>query len=223
MIVGVVPAAGRATRLQPLEGSKELCPVRGRPVMDHLVERMRLGGCSQLRVVARPEKLDVIAHAGELGAVVIQGRPRSVAASLLLGAAELDPGDVVLFGFPDTLWDPPEGFARLVSELGVRYDIVLGVFDSREPQRSDVVVLGEDGAVRSIQVKPARPDSTLVWGCLATTVAALDGLEAYDEPGRFLDEGASGGRIGAVRFDSELVDIGTPESFAAHVDLERAR
>jgi len=40
-IVGVIPAAGHAIRLQPLSGSKELLEIGGRPVMDYLVERMR--------------------------------------------------------------------------------------------------------------------------------------------------------------------------------------
>jgi hypothetical protein len=39
-IVGVVPAAGYATRLQPLAGSKELLQVRGRPVIDYLLTRL---------------------------------------------------------------------------------------------------------------------------------------------------------------------------------------
>ncbi|HZB36129.1 MAG TPA: NTP transferase domain-containing protein [Gaiellaceae bacterium] len=55
-IVGVVPAAGHATRLQPLEGSKELLEIGGRPVFDYLVERLRAGGAEEIRVVTRPEK-----------------------------------------------------------------------------------------------------------------------------------------------------------------------
>ena len=60
MIVGVIPAAGRATRLQPLSLSKEVQPISGRPVMDYLLKRLQRGGCAELRVVTRPEKLDVI-------------------------------------------------------------------------------------------------------------------------------------------------------------------
>lgn len=42
MIAGVVPAAGHAERLRGLiEGSKELVPVRGKPVVDALLERLR--------------------------------------------------------------------------------------------------------------------------------------------------------------------------------------
>ena len=40
-LVGVLPAAGHAERLQPLDGSKELLEIRGRPVLDYAVERLR--------------------------------------------------------------------------------------------------------------------------------------------------------------------------------------
>ena len=44
-IVGLIPAAGYATRLAgSVTGSKEVQVVRGRPVMAYLVDRLRLGG-----------------------------------------------------------------------------------------------------------------------------------------------------------------------------------
>ena len=72
-VVGIVPAAGYATRLQPLEGSKELLEVAGKPVMDHVLERMLAAGATELRIVTRPEKHDVIEHAATLGAAVVTG------------------------------------------------------------------------------------------------------------------------------------------------------
>ena len=109
-IIGVIPAAGQATRLQPLQGSKEMLSIGGRPVMDYLVERMRAGGCTTLRVVTRPEKTDVIAHADEIGAEVVLGNPTSVSASFVAGMAELPDDDIVLIGFPDTIWEPVDGY-----------------------------------------------------------------------------------------------------------------
>ena len=43
-IIGVVPAAGYARRLQPLDRSKEVLEVKGRPVLDYLLDRMRAEG-----------------------------------------------------------------------------------------------------------------------------------------------------------------------------------
>ena len=80
--------------------------VAGRPIMDGLVERMRAGGCTRVRVVTRPEKLDVIAHCDELGTEVVLGRPATVSASFAAGIEGLSDDAVVLLGFPDTLWLP---------------------------------------------------------------------------------------------------------------------
>ena len=83
-VIGIVPAAGFATRLQPLEGSKEMHSVDGRAVMDYALERLRAAPCGEIRVVTRPEKKDVVAHAEAQGATVVLGRPQTVAESFLL-------------------------------------------------------------------------------------------------------------------------------------------
>ena len=211
-IVGVVPAAGLATRLQPLEASKELLDVGGRPVIDYLLERMRAGDADELRVVTRPEKTDVIDHARAAGASVILGTPANAAESFSLGIAGLDPGDVVLLGFPDTIWEPPDGYARLVEQLG-EDDAVLGLFRTTGLSRSDVVVLSGD-RVTGIVVKPQTPPSDLIWGCAAVRRSALDGLAEHTEAGTLLDGLAKAGRVRGVYLSDSWVDIGTPESLA---------
>src|SRR3954447_7084863 len=97
-VVGVVPAAGYATRLQPLDRSKEVLHVDGRPVIDYLVERMRVGGCSELRVVTRPEKEDVVAYAEAVGASVVSGYPATINESFAAGLNGLAPDDIALVG-----------------------------------------------------------------------------------------------------------------------------
>jgi dTDP-glucose pyrophosphorylase len=214
--VGVVPAAGLGTRLGPRAGSKELVPVHGRPVMDHLVERLRRAPCREIRVVTRPDKQDVAARARATGLSVILGEPPTVPASVLLGLRGLAPGDVALVGFPDTIWDPEDGFARLSAELEAHADAdaVLGVFTGADPARSDVVELGEDGLVRSVAVKPAEPRSADVWGCCAARAGVLAaGLRGVEEAGFLFDRLARAGRIRGVRLGSFL-DVGTPEALA---------
>jgi NDP-sugar pyrophosphorylase family protein len=206
--IGIVPAAGHARRLQPLAGSKELLPVRGRPVIDHLIDRMQTAACDEIRVVTRAAKGDVMAHAQARGAVVVAGEPPTVPASLELGLADVDPHDQILFGFPDTLWDPADGFVQLLARLE-SHDVVLGVFRSADPERSDVVTL-EGDAVKRIEVKPAEPEGNLIWGCLAARAGVLAGVGAHREVSdhlRSLD-------LGAVVFDSDFVDIGTPRALA---------
>ena len=70
---GIVPAAGRGSRLQPLAFSKELLPVGSRKeagierpcaVSEYLVERMILGGADKICFVISPGKSDIMEYFG---------------------------------------------------------------------------------------------------------------------------------------------------------------
>lgn len=217
-VAGVIPAAGQAVRLQPLEGAKELLPVRGRPVLEYLVERMRLAQPDEIRVVTRPEKPDVIEYARRLGLSVVEGRPRTAAASIALGAEGLGADEAVLIGFPDTVWDPVDGYLRLLPRLADA-DVVLGLFRSRQEEqlrRSDVVVLDEGGRVSRIEVKPERPSSSLIWGLAIARRRALEGLADHVHPGHLFDALALAGTpVVGVELPGSFLDIGTPDSLQA--------
>ncbi len=217
MVVGLIPAAGHATRLGRQPSSKEVIEVRGRPVMDHLVERMRAADPDELRVVTRPEKTDVVRHAEALGARVVLGHPSDVSASLQLGIEGLSPDDEVLIGFPDSLWEPPDGFSRLLAELRAGAEVALGLFESDELERADVVVCDPDGRVTRIAVKPEQPPSDVLWGIAATRVRSLRGLTEGTEPGAHFGAMAPQKTVIGIRLSSEWIDIGTPDT------LERVR
>ena len=207
-LVGVVPAAGRAERLQPLECSKEVLPVGGRPVLEYVVERMRAAGPDEIRVVTRPAKRDVAELADGLGLVLVEGEPPTLSASLALGAAGLDPETIVLFGFPDTIWSPVDGFARLLGLLDDGADLALGLFSWDEAGRSQVVDLAPDGLVRAIDTSPPAGPG-LVWGCAAIRAEALAGLASHEHPGNLFDELARRGRARGLVLSSDFADIGT--------------
>ena len=146
------------------------------------------------------------------------GNSAHVGASLALGLAGPAPADEVLFGFPDTLWEPRDGFVRVLAALRAGADVALGLFEAEELQRSDVVGLGPGDAVLEIAVKPARPASELIWGCAATRVEVLAGLARVPEPGVLFDDLVRRGRpVQGVRLSAEWLDIGTPDA------LRRAR
>jgi glucose-1-phosphate thymidylyltransferase len=209
----VIPAAGGATRLQPVDGSKELLEVGGRPVFDYVVERMRAGGADEIRVVTRPDKRDVATHAKRLGLSVVQGEPPTAAASVAAALEGLEADDSVLIGFPDSIWEPVDGFAQLLREPG---DLVLAVFPSPEPERSDVVEL-EGNEVRAVHVKVAEPPGNLIWGAASARRAALEHLDESAEIGHHFDRLAREGRARSVVFSGEFLDIGTKNA------LQRAR
>jgi glucose-1-phosphate thymidylyltransferase len=216
-IVGVIPAAGHATRVQPIDRSKEMLIVDGRPVMDNLVDRMRAGGATRLRVVTRPDKTDVIAHGADIGAEVVLATPPQVSASFAAGMADLADDDIVLLGFPDTLWEPEDGFQPLVEMVANGCEAALGLFriDSADLSRSDVVVCDSTGRVLRIDVKHPEPVSDSIWGCAAARVVTMSGLAASEYPGHHFDLLSRARRdIRAVPLSDVWVDIGTREALA---------
>jgi glucose-1-phosphate thymidylyltransferase len=211
--VGLMPAAGYATRLGPIADSKEVLPVRGRPVMTYLVERFRLADVDEIRVSTRLEKTDVIELARSWGATVVTGRPEHVSESLRLAATGLRDDDVVLFGFPDTIWSPADGYRPLRALIESGEPLALGVFESPYPARSDVVVLDDDGRVVRVDVKHPEPVSSLVWACGAARTATLRALTEEREPGVAFGRYAAASPIATVKL-GRVIDVGTPGAFA---------
>jgi len=212
-IVGVIPAAGYATRLQPLRGSKEVYPIHGRAVIDYLVERMRRGGCSEVRVVTRPEKGDVISSATRHGATVVEAHPPSPAASVLAGLAGLADDDIVLFGYPDSIWEPADGFRRLVEWVEGGSVVALGLFHTANVERPDVVEVAETRAgarVTRIEVGSDAPPPHLIWGCAAARARALWGLRDRDDPGEHFSALCRERPVAGELLSESYVDIGTP-------------
>src|SRR5205085_12374841 len=86
---GIIPAAGRGSRIQPLAFSKELLPVGSRSeggierpcaVSEYLVERMVRGGADKICFVISPGKSDIMQYFGACFgrtpiAYVVQPRP----------------------------------------------------------------------------------------------------------------------------------------------------
>jgi glucose-1-phosphate thymidylyltransferase len=212
-IAGVIAAAGYATRLQPLSCSKEMLPINGRPVMDYVIDRMRIAGCTEVRVVTRPEKTDVIAHADEIGATVILAHPKTPGESFVVGMAGLAPEDIVLIGWPDTLWEPEDGYVPLVQAVEEGREIALGLFETPDLERSDVLSFDDSGRITGIHIKPANPPSSWIWGCAAARVRALAGLEGEEWPGSFFNSLCDNGiDLYAVPLSDVWLDIGTKEA-----------
>src|SRR4051812_39851912 len=70
---GVIPAAGRGSRIQPLAFSKELLPVGSRiengverpcAVSEYLIARMILAGATKICFVISPGKSDILGYYG---------------------------------------------------------------------------------------------------------------------------------------------------------------
>ena len=151
---GIVPAAGRGTRIQPLAFSKELLPVgscrRGdgeRPcaVSEYLVERMILAGVDKLAFVIGAGKSDIVSYYGAgyehaMVAYVVQPAPLGLC-DAIFRAAPLVGSEPVLVGLPDTIWFPKEGFAELPDDK-----LSFLLFPVARPDLFDAVLLEQGGS-----------------------------------------------------------------------------
>jgi len=173
-VVGVIVAAGRATRLAPLPCSKELLPIgvhrepdelRGRPkvVSQYLLEKMRAAGARRVFFVVRSGKFDIAEYYGDgsrLGlsiAYLMMNEPWGPPFSAAQAAPFVDHA-TVLFGFPDILIQPEDCFVRARERLrGTGADIVLGLFSGALTDGLDVVDTDEHGRVTGLITKEEGP------------------------------------------------------------------
>jgi NDP-sugar pyrophosphorylase family protein len=214
-VVGVIPAAGYGTRLGHIHASKEVLEIGGRPLIDHLVAHLRAAPCTEIRVVTRPEKSDVIDHARRIGIRVVEGHPPSLAGSIHLGLQGLDDEAVICLGFPDCLWEPLEGFRTLIESVRAGADVCLGLFRSNQPERYDTVALEPGGErVVRIDVKPREPRTALVWGCAAARAGTVRPLAQEHDPGAFFGRLCRGGTVTGRWLSDTWIDVGVPDALS---------
>jgi len=180
-IIGVVPMAGRATRLAQLPCSKELIPVelrrgaqntgeRPRVVCEYLLEKMHEAGVTRAYVILREGKWDIPAYLGDGSmaglhlAYLMMGLPHGTPYSVDQAYPFLQ-HVITAFGFPDMVLGPGDIFGRLLEYQRMNHaDVVLGLFPSDRPEKVDMVEISRNGRVRRIVIKPQHTDLRTTWG-----------------------------------------------------------
>ena len=234
---GIIPAAGRGSRIQPLAFSKELLPVGSRldqgverpcAVSEYLLERMVAGGARKLCFVISPGKSDILAYyGGGFGpasvAYVVQPNPSGLCDAIFRAAPLIAPDEPVLVGLPDTIWFPATGFAALPEDR-----LAFLLFPVDRPEFFDAVVCEADDTVREIQVKSRDAASNWIWGAIRMPGRVLHELyalwlrrERQDEYLGTLVNAyiAEGGRAAGIQAGESYVDVGTFGGYRAALSL----
>jgi glucose-1-phosphate thymidylyltransferase len=223
MMIGLIPAAGMATRLGALPCSKELLPVgafttpngsRPRPVITYLLAQWQLAGIERALIVVRPGKWDILNYLGDgtafgprLGYLIVH--ELYGAAYTLAAALPFIQGQTVVLGLPDVILEPANVYATLIAHHTTRQpDLTLGLFPCPNPQTADVVALDVDGRrVTAIVIKPAHTDLRWTWMAAIWSPAVTEVLNevvAEDRTARQRGETRPELHIGAV-FQAAIV------------------
>lgn len=234
---GIIPAAGRGSRIQPLAFSKELLPVgsrmnggteQPRAVSEYLVERMLAGGADKLCFVIGPGKSDILeyyggAYRGAAIAYVVQPQAGGLCDAVFRALPFIAPEETLIVGLPDTVWFPEDALASLPDDV-----LSFLLFPVREPQFFDSVVLDGNGRVQEIQVKQADAESNWIWGAFKMPGHVLAALEKLWQARGQRDEYigtlvnawlAEGGEAVGVKAGTAYVDVGTLNGYRAAMSL----
>jgi dTDP-glucose pyrophosphorylase len=228
---GIIPAAGKGTRIQPLAFSKELLPLAGyyednvhkpRAVSDFLVERMILAGARKLCFVISPEKSDIIDYYSQSVrpasiCYTVQPRPSGLCDAIFRALPFIESTESAIVGLPDTIWFPENGLAQLPAD---RFSLLL--FPVSEPQLFDAVEFGGDGRVSAIRVKQPHYRSHWIWGAFRLPASTLAALYELWEERRRIDEYIGtlvnawldrGGEVWGIPAGTNYYDVGTMDGY----------
>lgn len=194
-VIGLIPAAGQATRISPLPGSKELYPIGFRSVEDgslrpkvachYLLERMRLADVRKAYFVLRSGKWDIPTYLGD-GTIVDMNLGYLIARLPFGVPYTLDQAypfiqnALIALGFPDILFEPEDTFKRLLARLATSHaDVVLGVVPLDQPHKGGMVDFDAEGRVRLVVEKPAQSNLRYSWCTAVWTPVFTEFMHEY--------------------------------------------
>lgn len=249
-VIGIIPAGGEALRIAPLPCSKEIFPIGFRPwgsdasagfrpkvACHYLLESMQAAGAQKIYLVLRKGKWDIPEYLGngmDLGldlAYLILNRPYG-APYTVDQAFPFVQNALVLLGFPDILFEPQDTYVRLIEKLWAsQADVVLGLFETRQPERADMVATDPDGRVQRIVIKEADAGLRYAWvnavwtprfthfmhAYLQKALETVARLQAEYYVGNVIQAALEEGlRVESVSFpEGAFIDIGIPENLMA--------
>ena len=231
----VVLVGGFGTRLRPLTNDvpKPMLPVLHRPMIEHLVERLEIGGVTDvvLALGFRPEPFQLAFPDGRSGGVrmhyAVEPEPLDTAGAIGFAARAVGVDETFIVANGDIISDLR--FAELVTaHHAFGGDATIHLTAVEDPSAFGVVELEESGAVRRFVEKPApgESDSNLInagtYVMEPTVLDVIPPLQRYSVERSVFPELVDGRRLYGVSTDDYWLDTGRPDQYLqANLDLVR--
>lgn len=184
-IIGLIPAAGKGSRLAPFPCPKELFPIgyqdfeingkiqrRPKVVSQYLIENIIGAGANRIAIIVSEGKGDIMKYYGDGSSFgtnicyLYQEEPRGMPEALMLSNGWADDADTIIFGMPDTIIEPSNAFVDLLDyHHKSNADLTLGLFKTDLPSKFGMVSIDEHNNVLFTIDKPKETDLSLMWGC----------------------------------------------------------
>ncbi|GAA0930194.1 glucose-1-phosphate thymidylyltransferase [Nonomuraea longicatena] len=163
----LVLSGGSGTRLRPFSHSlpKQLIPIAGKPVLEHVLDNLRALGITDIGVVVGDRADDIAGAIGDgarFGArvtYIAQPEPLGLAHCVRLARDFLADDDFVMYLGDNML---PDGVAGIAEDFAAaRPAAQVVVHKVSDPESFGVAELGPDGTVLRLVEKPKEPRSDL--------------------------------------------------------------
>ena len=179
--IGLIPAAGRATRMGNLPFSKELLPLANKSgltkeaeskpavAIDFALTVLSEAGVSETCIVIAPGKWDIPAHTGDgsrsgqaIAYVMAEASP-NVPVSLDQAWLLTRDRQVVLL-FPDIVFTPRQALQSIIAaSKDSDADLILALVPASSGEKIDIVTVSDDGQVETVTPKPGKEHSGWTW------------------------------------------------------------
>lgn len=213
-MIGILPAAGMATRISGLP--KWALPIPGGYLLQKHIHDMQTVGIQTVHIGANDHNHELIRQYAEGGQVYIAQRYATMTETVLSVPNYASRGHDVLFSMPDSYWTALRVHERLCMAMEAGADVAVAVFQARPGQhkRGGMCRIA-DGKVTEVIDKPDSSDFEWIWGALAWT-PKLWGFMIGSDPhvGYALPRAlAAGLDVRAVCCEGGYYDCGTIEGY----------
>lgn len=216
MTIGILPAAGNASRIHGLP--KFLLPVGDTFLLDWHRKHMDVFSYVGMNENGYMAHRAFLTEYGSLLYIAPDYRTMSTTVKSVVPYIQMygDNNYHVLFGMPDTYFDDDQVYSKLATAINGDCDVAVAIFRARHQQHTKAgMVRTKYGKVIEVVDKPETTDMAWLWGALAWKPAFWEHIRGEDPHiGYALPRAiAAGLDVRAIRCDGNFWDCGTSAEY----------